>query len=215
MVFSRFNRVRGPIEQAYQLAADESFSFFKDEMRKVVLIEDRLGLLRWVSKFGNAPGFVFEFGVMDGASLRVLCNRCARATVVGFDGFVGLTEDWTGTRFGVGAVGRGGRVPDGVRALRAEVVPGLVEETLVPFLGTMGEGRVRLVHMDLDTYGPTRFVLENLRPRLESGCVIVFDEFYNYPGWRDHEFRALGEVFDRSEYDFVAFGSMSAAIRLR
>jgi hypothetical protein len=24
-----------------------------------------------------------------------------------------------------------------------------------------------------------------------SGTVIVFDEYWNYPGWREHEYKAL------------------------
>jgi hypothetical protein len=27
--------------------------------------------------------------------------------------------------------------------------------------------------------------------RLASGSVIVFDEYFNYPGWKVHEFKAF------------------------
>lgn len=31
-----------------------------------------------------------------------------------------------------------------------------------------------------------------------SGTVIVFDEFYNYPGAQEHEFRAFQEFLERT-----------------
>ncbi len=30
-------------------------------------------------------------------------------------------------------------------------------------------------------------------PRIRKGTVLVFDEYLNYPGWREHEFRAFQE----------------------
>jgi hypothetical protein len=33
----------------------------------------------------------------------------------------------------------------------------------------------------------------------------LFDELYNFPGWDVGEYRALTEVFDESEYTFLAF----------
>jgi hypothetical protein len=29
--------------------------------------------------------------------------------------------------------------------------------------------------------------------------IIVFDEFFNYPGWRDHEFKAFNEFLIANE----------------
>jgi predicted O-methyltransferase YrrM len=36
-------------------------------------------------------------------------------------------------------------------------------------------------------------VLEQVGPRLRPGSVVVFDEFFNYPGWEAHEARAWAE----------------------
>ena len=30
------------------------------------------------------------------------------------------------------------------------------------------------------------------------GTVVLFDEYWNYPGWRQHEFKAFREFIDRT-----------------
>ena len=36
-------------------------------------------------------------------------------------------------------------------------------------------------------------------------AVIIFDDMFNFVGWKEGEYKALNEVFDESEYDFKAF----------
>ena len=40
---------------------------------------------------------------------------------------------------------------------------------------------------------------------MPKGSIIVFDELYNYPGWSVGEYKALTEVFDEKEYEFLVF----------
>jgi hypothetical protein len=35
--------------------------------------------------------------------------------------------------------------------------------------------------------------LDALKDRIVEGTVVVFDEYFNYPGWKRHEHRALRE----------------------
>ncbi|MFP4305135.1 MAG: hypothetical protein ACLFQF_09635, partial [Rhodosalinus sp.] len=65
-----------------------------------------------------------------------------------------------------------------------------------------------------DTYTPTRFVLDALRPRLVPGSVPVFDELDGYPGWREHEYRALCEVLGAGGCDFLAFSDQAVALEI-
>ena len=73
---------------------------------------------------------------------------------------------------------------------------------------------VAFAHLDLDTYTPTRFVLAALRPRLVPGSVLVFDGLYGYPGWREHEYRALREVLGEKGYAFLAFSEQAVALEI-
>jgi len=38
---------------------------------------------------------------------------------------------------------------------------------------------------------------------LRVGSVVIFDEFFNYPGWRAHEYRAWEEFLAESGVEAV------------
>ena len=42
--------------------------------------------------------------------------------------------------------------------------------------------------------------------RLVAGTIIVFDEFFNYPGWQQHEYRAWQEFVSRTGIEFEYLG---------
>jgi hypothetical protein len=56
--------------------------------------------------------------------------------------------------------------------------------------------------------------LEELRTRFAIGSLVLFDELHGFPGWEDHEFRALREVFPDDQYEFVAIGPEQCLIRI-
>lgn len=83
-------------------------------------------------------------------------------------------------------------------------VIGWVEGTLDDFLSQYNP-RVNFIHFDMDTYSPTKFTLEKIKPYLTKNAIIIFDELYNYPGWENGEYKALKEVFSEKEFVFKAF----------
>ncbi|MFP4449342.1 MAG: hypothetical protein ACLFP0_00255 [Rhodosalinus sp.] len=42
----------------------------------------------------------------------------------------------------------------------------------------------------------------------------VFDELDGYPGWREHEYRALCEVLGAGGCDFLAFSDQAVALEI-
>ena len=51
---------------------------------------------------------------------------------------------------------------------------------------------------------------------MKSGAIILFDQLYNYPGWKEGEYKALKENFNDNEYEYIAFtDSNQVAIRIR
>jgi hypothetical protein len=40
-----------------------------------------------------------------------------------------------------------------------------------------------------------------------EGTVIVFDEYFNYPGWENHEFKAFQEFVEQTnlKYEYLAY----------
>jgi Methyltransferase domain len=131
-------------------------------------------------------GMALEFGVYTGTTLKIIAAE-RDGGAFGFDSFNGLPEDWrVGFASGTFDVDAPPDVPG------AELVVGLFEATLPGFLATH-PGPVDLLHVDADLYSSAVTVLEHVGPRLRPGSVVVFDEFFNYPGWEAHEARAWAE----------------------
>ena len=158
-------------------------------------------------------GLVMEFGVFTGRSIGVIAEAVG-ATVHGFDSFRGLPEDWIDGE-AAGSYDSQGQLPEVPETVELHV--GLFDETLPPFLREHSEP-ASFVHLDCDLYASTRSVLDILNRRLIPGTILVFDEYFAYSGWRDHEFRAFQEYIERSgkPYEYLAFGvfTRQAAVRL-
>jgi len=96
------------------------------------------------------------------------------------------------------------------------LIVGKFQDTLIPFLEQHQQISISLVHMDADTYLPTSYVLSVLEPTLSSGTIILFDEFFGYPNWRAHEFKAWEEFLANSKLSAIpiAFSECQVAFKL-
>ena len=45
--------------------------------------------------------------------------------------------------------------------------------------------------MDMNIYKSTKYVLQKIKPFLNSGCIILFDELYNFAGWEEGNIKLL------------------------
>lgn len=54
---------------------------------------------------------------------------------------------------------------------------------------------------------------------MKPGGVIVFDEFFDYPGWQRHEYRAWTEYVESAgltfDYEAFTYQDSQVAVRLR
>jgi tetratricopeptide (TPR) repeat protein len=190
----------------------DSVAFAADQLKGAKPFMARAELLAYALSQATAPGLVLEFGVAGGASLRFLASN-TQGTVYGFDSFQGLPETWQ-RGLEAGTFARSG-VPTGLPA-NAQLVVGLFGETLPRFCEQHADG-VRFAHIDCDLYSSTRTVFDALGDRFAPGTVLVFDEYLNYPGWREHEHRAFVELIDQTEkrFEYIGWvrGSMQVAVR--
>lgn len=209
-----------PLDLLFEDAVRDSYATFRDVMPGAMLFPKKNPLRRYALAQAlaarGAGGLFVEFGVWRGHSINLFARDLALhgAAITGFDSFEGLEEDWTGHHKGreKGGFTLGGEMP---RVLsNAHLVKGWVEDTVPPFLAAHPGAPVIFAHLDLDTYTPTAFVLGLLRARLGEGSVLLFDELYGYPGWRQHEYRALIETLPIDSYRFIGFSEQSAAIQL-
>jgi hypothetical protein len=141
-----------------------------------------------------------EFGVFTGTTLKMIATDRQGEHVYGFDSFQGLPTDW---RSGFPA---GHFTVDGLPDVPgAELVVGWFDDTLPGFLAEHS-GPVDFLHVDGDLYSSAKIVLDLVGPRLHAGSVIVFDEFFNFPNWQEHEYRAWLEYVERTGVQFTYEG---------
>lgn len=156
-------------------------------------------------------GIGLEFGVGNGDSLR--CIARFLPIVIGYDSFQGLPEDWRpGFEQGTFACDPPTRLPD-----NADVVVGMFDETVPKFDPHLLRTPVSLLHIDCDLYSSTKTVLERCERLMTPGLVIVFDEWWGYPGCEDHEQRAWREFTAAHrdlEWEVIGHGVQQWAVRL-
>ncbi|MDH6282606.1 hypothetical protein M2284_003500 [Rhodococcus sp. LBL1] len=209
-------RTRRDISHALDIrASSESAQFAVDHMPTAPVFWHPHETLRYGLELVKVDGLALEFGVATGTTLRIIAESLCPTghEVSGFDVWSGLPEAWrTGFPAGEFAQQSMPSVPG------AQLVSGLFEDTLPGFLADH-PGPVAFAHLDADLYSSTRTVLDLIGDRLVPGSVLVFDEYFNYPGWQNHEHRAWTEFVTRTgiEFDYLAYTANheQVVVRLR
>jgi Methyltransferase domain len=190
-------RARRDIFQAAEReAARTSARFAYERFPTARTFFDKHATLEHAVKAAPAGGLALEFGVYSGTTLAIIA-KLRDGGVYGFDSFEGLPEDWRSTfEAGTFAVDQLPQVPG------AELVVGWFDDTLPGFLAEH-EGPVSFLHVDGDLYSSARTVLDLCGPRLVAGSIVIFDEYFNFPGWEQHEHRAWEEYVERTGTTFT------------
>ena len=204
---------------AKRLASEESARYIQENMRAIPNFDNDYDLHDWIARtqldpFLVAKGTVLEFGVATGRTLNHFARLLPQKTVYGFDGFVGLPEDWT-SRMRKGFFARTS-LPR-VRK-NCELWVGWFNETLPGFVKDVQQKQpVALLHVDCDLYSSTVTVLKELKKNIVPGTVIVFDEYLNYPGWQLDEFKAWQEFVkaNKIKYEYIGYVSKHQKVAVR
>jgi predicted O-methyltransferase YrrM len=193
-------------------ASREAAEYVLQHMPMALHFPERDNLMRFSVDKMTIPGQVLEFGVSYGKSIRQLA-ACTDRVVWGFDSFQGLPEDWSGNRDPKGRYSTGGTLPS-VPA-NVKLVAGWYEDTLGRFFSEHDEP-CAFAHIDCDIYSSTRTVFKHLAPRLRVGTILVFDEYFNFHGWKDHEYKAFQELVSETgiEYEYLAYARHQVTVRI-
>ena len=193
-------------------AIEDSADVVREEMVGALFCEDRFENLEYALSL-RPPGLILEFGVYGGTSIRLIASGCPNQRIYGFDSFHGLPESWVGSRNASTSMDRGGALP--AVPANVDLIAGLFNETLPGFLETTA-GAIGFVHIDCDIYTSTRDVLASIEKRLAPGCVLVFDEFFGYHGFKEHEYRAFHEFIRASgrRFRFASYSGAQATVVL-
>jgi hypothetical protein len=190
-------------------AIETTVDFVNAHMLEVQSFPDHVALFDHVLLMVKpGPGLVCEFGVFEGRTINHIASKLEQ-TVYGFDSFDGLPEDW------LDGLPRGTFKLDTLPAVAANVtlIKGWFDQTLAPFLASH-PGDALLLHVDSDLYSSAKTVLDAFAPRIKAGTIIVFDEYFNFPGWEFHEFKAFGESASKYgwRYKYLGYGSRSQQV---
>lgn len=185
------------------LAAADTARFVQQNMPLAKIYPRRNQLHQAALRARGIPGLVLEFGVAGGHSINFIADQVKDEKVFGFDSFEGLPEDWTNTY-------KKGHFAQSLPEVRdnVELMVGWFDRTLPDFLESH-PGPVSYLHVDCDLYSSTKVIFELLAERIVPGTVIVFDEFFNYPTWRDHEYKAFIEFVEARGIAFRYLGAVN------
>lgn len=206
---------RSLITELQYRARQQSVDYILVHMGDALVFADRWRLMEFAAAEAPPRGLVLEFGVADGGSIRHLAATLPDRPIHGFDSFEGLPEHWSGTFERRGKFGRGGELPPVPPSVSLH--KGWFTDTLPGFLAARPEEPVALLHVDCDIYSSTATVFAHLGPRLRPGTVIVFDEYFNYPNWQRHEWRAFQEFVRDSgfSYRYLGFAQKNGHVAVR
>ena len=156
----------------------------------------------------NENELFMEFGVHEGKSINFFSKYLKEKNkkIYGFDSFQGQPDDWPGYIRTKGYQKLDKKDMDKLNS-NVEIIDGLVQNTLEKFLLDKEKKKILFVHMDLDFYPSTLFVLKKIKPYLSNNAIILFHAVHNYSGWKNGVIKAINETFEKNEFEFIAFSS--------
>ena len=168
----------------------------------------------------DGKGTIVEMGVFAARTTNLIAERYPHHVVHGFDSFQGLPESWdqgdiknpAGTfHISILNTTRSGKtyLKGDLPKIRSNVKLhiGWFNDTLPPFAKEIKEP-IGLLHIDSDLYSSANMTLIELSEFLVPETVIVFDEFFGYPKYQDHEVKAFYEfIKSREDLSFELIGT--------
>lgn len=159
-------------------------------------------------------GGYLEFGVFEGTSINIISAAKPDEIIYGFDSFEGLPEIWRYS-YDKGTFNLNGKFPRVNENVR--LIKGWFNETLPAFVKEHPEP-CAFIHVDCDLYSSTKTIFAELKNQIVSGTVIAFDEYFNYPGWQEGEYKAFMEFTAENnlEFEYIARTShMQVAVKIK
>ncbi len=199
-----------PVRELEKIALADSVDYIQKKMAHAMGLETAREVLDYALTQAKVDGAILEFGVFKGSTLRYIASKAKNKKVHGFDSFEGLPKAWTGSTADFSVKGKLPRVPGNVTLHQ-----GYFDQTLPQWV-SQNKGPVSFLHVDCDLYSSTKTIFDELAPRMVSGTIIVFDEYFNYPNWRQHEFKAFQEFVEanRIKYEYLCYARLQVAVRI-
>ena len=196
--------------QLRKIATDQTLRYIEKNMKDCLCFSHTIDVLfDYALPKISTDGLILEFGVRKGLTIKEIAKRISKRKCYGFDSFEGLPEDWAGQQYAKGAYSENGKTPKVPSNVFLE--KGWFKDTLPNFLKNHKE-KIDFIHFDADLYSSTKLILDLLGKRFHKGTILIFDEYFNYPNWKNHEYKAFQEFIrkEKISYTYLAFTSKSA-----
>lgn len=189
----------------------ETIDYIEKKMLDIQSYPTKENVLEFAAKNTAMHGMILEFGVFSGYTINLISDLFKSQIIYGFDSFQGLPENWR-DGFPEGAFGIE-NLPKVNRDVK--LIKGWFDETLPKFTQENNED-VAFLHIDCDLYSSTKIIFEVLKARIKKGTVIVFDEYFNYPGWKNGEFKAFQEFVNDNnlKYRYLTYNNRHEQVAL-
>lgn len=202
-----------PVRERSLRALKRSVDYIEKNLPDALGFNNQRALMDYTIHQVKIDGVFTEFGVYKGGTIRFMANKLRNRRFHGFDSFEGLPEAWGGFDLAKTAFSTQGKLPN---------VPANVElhqgffDTSLPAWKEMHDDKIAFMHIDCDLYSSTKTLLELLEDRLQIGTVILFDEYFNYPNWENHEFKAWQEFVKARNigYNYIGFARQQVAVQI-
>jgi hypothetical protein len=159
-------------------------------------------------------GFYLEFGVHTATSINNISSKI-EGKIYGFDSFEGLPENWSHSGMDKGTFDMNGKFPKVNE--NVVLIKGWFDNSLPSFIKENNINRISFLHIDSDIYSSAKTVLDNLGKFIGAGTVILFDEYFGYPGWLHHEYKAFNEFVESNNitYEYIGHKGQSCAVLIK
>ena len=184
-------------------AADTTCEYIENNMVGIPLYNKPYDALDHTLKEVKIKGSYCEFGVYKGDSVNHIAKKINQ-NIHAFDSFEGLPETWLSTHkkghFGL----------EKMPHFEKNVIPhkGWFDKTLPQWVKENPEN-IAFLHVDCDLYSSTKTILTELDSKIVKGTIILFDEYFNYPFWQHHEYKAFQEFVAKNnvQYEYLCYSS--------
>jgi hypothetical protein len=199
----------------------EASLFVEKYLSTATPVQSNAEILRFASDAVNIEGMYIEAGVFMGKTVNFMAALNPSKTFHGFDSFEGLPEDWD--RGDKHSLSKGAFALDNLKNLptvldNVLLYPGWFSDSMPVFKKEkLKDQPIAFLHIDCDLYSSTKEILRVFDENIQAGTIILCDELYNYPEYKDHEFKALNEFLEKRQIsvEYMAYNENSEQVVLK
>ena len=183
-------------------AVEETANFVNENMMNVKSFSNKFYLLNFaITCVKNKDGLFLEFGVYRGKTVNYIAKINPNINIYGFDSFEGIQEDWNYLSKGAFKLIQLPKVRKNVTLIK-----GWFHET-IPIFKQKEKNYISFLHIDCDLYSSTATIFTEFCNQITNDTIIVFDEYFNYPGWKAGEYKAFIEFVNKNQiqYEFIGY----------